>query len=87
MAFCGVCGSDIPRTFVKGTYHFPTVIGHEFSGTVEACGPGVEDFADGDRVVVRASPHHALFARVQERTYFYKTLMARLLPGREDRDH
>jgi NAD+ kinase len=43
--------------------------------------------ADGDRVVVRASPHHALFARVQERTYFYKTLMARLLPGREDRDH
>ena len=30
----GVCGSDIPRVFKKGTYHFPTVIGHEFSGIV-----------------------------------------------------
>ncbi len=35
IACCGVCGSDIPRVFTKGTYHFPTVIGHEFSGTVE----------------------------------------------------
>ena len=50
--FCGVCGSDIPRTFVKGTYHFPTVCGHEFAGTVEACGEGVEGVEPGDRVVV-----------------------------------
>ena len=35
IAYCGICGSDIPRVFTKGTYHFPTVIGHEFSGTVE----------------------------------------------------
>lgn len=34
ISYCGVCGSDIPRVFDKGTYHFPTVIGHEFSGTV-----------------------------------------------------
>jgi NAD+ kinase len=40
--------------------------------------------ADGDRVIVRASPYHARFARVQERTYFYKTLMARLRPGLEE---
>ncbi len=33
--YCGICGSDIPRVFTKGTYHFPTVIGHEFSGVVE----------------------------------------------------
>ncbi len=52
VAFCGVCGSDIPRVFVKGTYHFPTVIGHEFSGTVAACGPGVDDVGPGDRVAV-----------------------------------
>ena len=52
VAFCGVCGSDIPRTFVKGTYHFPTVCGHEFAGTVEACGEGVEGYQPGDRVVV-----------------------------------
>jgi NAD+ kinase len=40
--------------------------------------------ADGDRVIVRASPHLARFARVQERTYFYKSLMARLRPGLEE---
>ena len=31
---CGICGSDIPRIFVNGTYHFPTIPGHEFSGIV-----------------------------------------------------
>ena len=52
IGFCGVCGSDIPRIFVKGTYRFPTVCGHEFAGIVDACGPGVDDFAPGDPVVV-----------------------------------
>lgn len=52
VGFCGVCGSDIPRTFVKGTYHFPTVCGHEFAGTVESCGAAVADYRPGDRVVV-----------------------------------
>lgn len=28
----GICGSDIPRIFVNGTYHFPTIPGHEFAG-------------------------------------------------------
>jgi NAD+ kinase len=40
--------------------------------------------ADGDQVVVRACPYQARFARVQERTYFYRNLMARLRPGQED---
>ena len=31
---CGICGSDIGRVYKKGTYHFPTVIGHEFSGEI-----------------------------------------------------
>ena len=31
---CGICGSDVGRVFTKGTYHFPTVIGHEFAGKV-----------------------------------------------------
>ena len=52
IGFCGVCGSDIPRIFVKGTYSFPTVCGHEFAGIVDACGPGVEGFSQGDAVVV-----------------------------------
>ena len=31
---CGICGSDIGRVLYKGTYHFPTVPGHEFSGVI-----------------------------------------------------
>lgn len=31
----GICSSDIPRIYDKGTYHFPTIPGHEFSGIVE----------------------------------------------------
>ncbi len=38
------------------------------------------EMQDGDEVTVGASPHVARFARVQEQTYFYKTLVARLLP-------
>lgn len=30
----GICGSDIPRIFETGTYNFPTIPGHEFSGIV-----------------------------------------------------
>lgn len=52
IGFCGVCGSDIPRIFSKGTYSFPTVCGHEFAGTIDECGPGVDGFAKGDPVVV-----------------------------------
>jgi len=29
IGFCGVCGSDIPRCFSKGTYRSPTVCGHD----------------------------------------------------------
>ncbi len=32
---CGICSSDIPRIFKKGTYHFPTIPGHELSGIVK----------------------------------------------------
>jgi len=32
----GICSSDIPRIYKKGTYHFPTIPGHEFSGVVES---------------------------------------------------
>jgi NAD+ kinase len=38
------------------------------------------ELASGDEVVVEASPHVTCFARVQEQTYFYKTLVARLVP-------
>ena len=31
----GICSSDIPRILTKGTYHYPLIPGHEFSGIVE----------------------------------------------------
>lgn len=34
----GICSSDIARVFTKGTYHFPTIPGHEFSGEVYSVG-------------------------------------------------
>jgi L-iditol 2-dehydrogenase len=39
---CGVCGSDIPRVFTKGTYTFPTIPGHELAGIVTETGGGVD---------------------------------------------
>jgi threonine dehydrogenase-like Zn-dependent dehydrogenase len=66
VAACGICGSDLsmskdPCRFVSvaagAGYPFavfdatrPVVLGHEWSGTVVETGPGVEDFAAGDRV-------------------------------------
>ncbi|MBD5529304.1 MAG: galactitol-1-phosphate 5-dehydrogenase [Lachnospiraceae bacterium] len=46
----GICGSDIPRIFRTGTYSFPTIPGHEFSGVVAAMGPGVPSEWTGKRV-------------------------------------
>ncbi len=34
----GICGSDIPRIYVNGTYSYPLIPGHEFSGVAEAAG-------------------------------------------------
>ena len=37
----GICGSDIPRIFHTGTYSYPLIPGHEFSGMVAAVGKNV----------------------------------------------
>ncbi len=39
----GICGSDIQRVFETGAHRHPLVIGHEFSGVVEAAGSGVDE--------------------------------------------
>lgn len=38
----GICGSDIGRVYSKGTYHFPTIPGHEFAGEVVDLGKGTD---------------------------------------------
>lgn len=49
---CGVCGSDIPRVFSKGTYRFPIIPGHEFAGTAIALGAHVDAKLKNQRVAV-----------------------------------
>lgn len=46
----GICGSDIPRIFETGTYHFPTIPGHEFSGVVHSVYDEGLEYLIGKRV-------------------------------------
>lgn len=48
----GICGSDLDRIMVTGTYRFPTIPGHEFCGVIAAVGRNVTKFTVGDRVAV-----------------------------------
>lgn len=48
---CGICGSDIKRAFGNGAYHYPLVMGHEFSAVVAETKQG-SAFKEGDRVTV-----------------------------------
>jgi acryloyl-coenzyme A reductase len=52
VAFSGVCGQDAIRRSGKVDRMLGAVIGHEIAGTVAAVGPGVVDFAIGDRVAI-----------------------------------
>lgn len=46
----GICGSDIPRVYQNGTYSFPTIPGHEFSGVVAETGSEADQEWKGKRV-------------------------------------
>jgi S-(hydroxymethyl)mycothiol dehydrogenase len=49
----GVCHSDLHVIEEDGWGHpYPVLLGHEGAGTIEAVGEGVEDLAEGDRVVL-----------------------------------
>lgn len=48
----GICSSDISRIFTKGTYHFPTIPGHEFAGVVEKVGDDKDAMFIGKHVGV-----------------------------------
>lgn len=49
---CGICGSDIPRVVQTGTYHFPTIPGHEFGGRVCETGAFADAKWNGKKVAV-----------------------------------
>ncbi len=48
----GICGSDIDRVLYEGTYSFPLIPGHEFSGQVEQVGAGVDPGLIGKKAAV-----------------------------------
>ena len=50
VAYCGVCGSDVPRYLDGAVHNFPLILGHEFSGRVEQVGEGVDESLVGQRV-------------------------------------
>lgn len=49
---CGICSSDKERIFVTGTYHFPTIPGHEFAGKIVAVADDVDEALLGRRASV-----------------------------------
>lgn len=48
----GICSSDIPRIYTKGTYHFPTIPGHELAGIVDSVGCDIDSSLIGKHVGV-----------------------------------
>lgn len=50
--YCGICGSDIPRSMNIGARYYPIILGHEFSGFVEKIGDNVQGLKYGDSVAV-----------------------------------
>jgi L-iditol 2-dehydrogenase len=58
VALCGTCGSDISRVYrpqAPGAPPYGTFTpGHEWTGTVAALGPNVDELAVGDRVAIHA---------------------------------
>ena len=49
----GICGSDVSAALAKPNFDWvprPLILGHEFSGVVDAAGPGVRGWEAGQRV-------------------------------------
>jgi len=55
IARCGICGTDV-HAYVHGGPYTPAICGHEWAGTVSACGPGVVGVREGDRVAIGIAP-------------------------------
>ncbi len=59
---CGVCASNLPPWEGRDWFSYPMEpgrLGHEGWGVVDAVGPGVDDFAPGERVALLSSHAYA----------------------------
>ena len=50
VAYCGICGSDIPRVFAGTSKAYPNILGHEFSGTIKSVDKDVDTALIGKRI-------------------------------------
>ena len=50
--YAGICGSDLPRFAVTGSYHHPMILGHEFMGVVHTPSPDSQKYNGGEKVAV-----------------------------------
>lgn len=51
IAYTGICGTDLHIIKDEFKANLPVIMGHEFSGTIDAAGSNVSGFAAGDPVV------------------------------------
>jgi len=56
IAAAGVCGSDLHVVVGDWDVPMPVVLGHEGAGVVTGVGPGVDDLAAGDHVILSWAP-------------------------------
>jgi D-arabinose 1-dehydrogenase-like Zn-dependent alcohol dehydrogenase len=79
---CGVCHSD---TMVKeghvATIQYPRVPGHEVAGVIDALGPGVEGFTQGQRVGVGWHGGHCGYCVSCRRGDFFACQTSTLITG------
>lgn len=76
--YCGICGSDL-HIFHLGMPE-GLVLGHELTGTVAGCGPGVEGWQEGQAVVVNPV-YHCGGCYYCRRSQFNRCLYALAGPG------
>lgn len=50
--YAGICGSDLPRFAITGSYHHPMILGHEFMGVVDTPAPDSKKYTGGEMVAV-----------------------------------
>ena len=65
---CGICGSDLHLRPSEGMLPAGSIMGHEFAGTLEAIGDGVDGWSEGDRVCVfpgRPLDRHDIAAQLE----------------------
>jgi len=51
VAYCGVCGSDVPRIIKDTAHYYPIILGHEFSGVIVDVGDGLNPDLKGKKSV------------------------------------